>query len=186
MANLNINVDIRAFPPARATTENVSARVAGEIERIYSYGVKYPTLVRVTPSYYSQTSVVYAQKSRQLNISSKEDLKKYRVGVVRGVKHTDDLVEGLVGLMERTDHPGPVNLGNPEEHTVHELAERVLALVSTGAGITSAPLPEDDPSRRCPDIGLARRLFGFSPRVGLEAGLLATIADVRARLCQRS
>src|SRR5690606_34660887 len=88
----------------------------------------------------------------------------------RSLCYVDDLIDGLVGLMERTDHTGPVNLGNPSERTVLEIAEAVLARVP-GSRIVYQPLPPDDPQRRRPDIGLARRLFGFSPSTPLEEGL---------------
>lgn len=99
----------------------------------------------------------------------------------RSFCYVDDLVTGLIGLVERAEPEGPVNLGNPEEHTVLELAERVLALIP-GSSIELRPLPVDDPTRRRPDIGLARRLFGFAPQVGLEEGLRATIRDLSSRL----
>jgi len=88
-----------------------------------------------------------------------------------------DLIEGLVRLMWYDGaQPGPVNLGNPAEITVRELVERVLAMTGSAAPIARHPLPADDPRRRRPDIGLATRLLGWRPRVGLEAGLRATIA----------
>jgi UDP-glucuronate decarboxylase len=103
----------------------------------------------------------------------------------RSLCFVDDLVDGLVGLMEETAWTGPVNLGNPEERTVLEVAEAVLDLVP-GADIVQMPLPQDDPRRRRPDISLARRLFAFEPQVGLTEGLGRTIADVRSRLARRA
>jgi len=89
----------------------------------------------------------------------------------------DDLVEGLMRLMATGDDvTGPVNLGNPHEITVRELAERVLALCGDGAALEKRPLPQDDPVRRCPDIGLAKRLLGWEPKVPLEEGLRRTVA----------
>ncbi len=97
--------------------------------------------------------------------------------------YVDDLVDGLVGLMEHTDHPGPVNLGDDAEITVLELARTVLRLVpGTGSTLVFRDRPIDDPRRRRPDLGLARRLFGYAPKVGLEEGLTRTIEDLRARL----
>ncbi len=87
-----------------------------------------------------------------------------------------DLVEGLATLMNHPDPTlGPVNLGNPAEMTVRELVDRVVALTGAEARIVAAPLPVDDPRRRRPDIGKARRMLGWEPRVGLDAGLRATI-----------
>ncbi|WP_137124133.1 UDP-glucuronic acid decarboxylase family protein [Roseomonas sp. HF4] len=89
----------------------------------------------------------------------------------------DDLVEGLMRLMATDDDvTGPVNLGNPHEITVRELADRVIALCGDGAGLEKRPLPQDDPVRRCPDIGLAKRLLGWEPKVPLEDGLRRTVA----------
>lgn len=95
----------------------------------------------------------------------------------------DDLVEGLMRLMDTPDEvTGPVNLGNPHEITVRELADRVIALCGAGATLEKRPLPQDDPTRRCPDIGLARRLLSWEPTVPLEAGLARTVAYFEARL----
>jgi UDP-glucuronate decarboxylase len=89
----------------------------------------------------------------------------------------DDMVEALIGLMEMDEEgSGPVNLGNPVEIRVLELAEWILELAGTGTGVRFLPLPTDDPVRRRPDIGLARRLLGWEPRVSLEAGLEQTLA----------
>jgi UDP-glucuronate decarboxylase len=95
----------------------------------------------------------------------------------------DDLVEGLMRLMDTPDDvTGPVNIGNPHEITVRELAERVIALCGAGVALEKRPLPQDDPTRRCPDIGLARRLLGWEPKVPLEDGLARTVAYFEARL----
>lgn len=95
----------------------------------------------------------------------------------------DDLVEGLMRLMATPDEvTGPVNLGNPHEITVRELAERVIALCGENARIEARPLPQDDPTRRCPDIGLAKRLLGWEPKVPLEDGLRRTVAYFDALL----
>jgi UDP-glucuronate decarboxylase len=95
----------------------------------------------------------------------------------------DDLVEGLMRLMDTPDDvTGPVNIGNPHEITVRELAERVIALCGAGVALEKRPLPQDDPTRRCPDIGLARRLLGWQPTVPLEDGLARTVAYFEARL----
>ncbi len=97
----------------------------------------------------------------------------------------DDLVEGLIRLMETPDDvTGPVNLGNPHEITVRELAERVVALCGDGARLEQRPLPQDDPTRRCPDITLAKRLLGWEPKVPLEEGLRRTVAYFDTRLHQ--
>jgi UDP-glucuronate decarboxylase len=97
----------------------------------------------------------------------------------------DDLVEGLMRLMDSPDEvTGPVNLGNPHEITVRELADRVIAMVGAGATLEKRPLPQDDPTRRCPDIGLAKRVLGWQPQVPLEEGLARTVAYFEQRLRQ--
>lgn len=95
----------------------------------------------------------------------------------RSFCYVDDLIEGLLGLMDSPDDfCGPVNLGNPAEFTVRELAEQVLRLTASPSGIRYLPLPEDDPVRRRPDIGLARHALGWAPATPLEDGLKRTIA----------
>jgi UDP-glucuronate decarboxylase len=92
----------------------------------------------------------------------------------------DDLVNGFIALMETNDEvTGPVNLGNPAEMTVRELAERVLALAGSKSKIEYRPLPIDDPKQRCPDISLAKTLLKWEPRVALDEGLTKTIAYFR-------
>jgi UDP-glucuronate decarboxylase len=95
----------------------------------------------------------------------------------------DDLIGGLVGLMD-TGAPvsGPVNLGNPEEFTVRELAMRVIELTGSSSTLAFAPLPSDDPMQRRPDVGLARQLFGWQPSLRLEEGLRRTIAHFEGLL----
>jgi UDP-glucuronate decarboxylase len=89
----------------------------------------------------------------------------------------DDLVEGFIRLMATGgDVTGPVNLGNPHEISVRELAERIIGLTGSSSEIVYRPLPEDDPVQRCPDITLARRLLDWAPGVALDDGLERTIA----------
>jgi UDP-glucuronate decarboxylase len=95
----------------------------------------------------------------------------------RSFCYVSDMVEGLMRLMETEDLPlVPVNLGNPDEYTIIELAERVVALTGSIAPIVHAPLPTDDPRRRRPDIGRARSLLGWAPHVPLADGLARTCA----------
>jgi UDP-glucuronate decarboxylase len=93
----------------------------------------------------------------------------------------DDLISGLIELME-TDESFPVNLGNPDEFTIQDLAKILLELVPTAKRMVHRPLPADDPRQRRPDIGRAKQLFGFSPMVPLRDGLVLTIRDFRQRL----
>jgi len=99
----------------------------------------------------------------------------------RSFCYVDDLVEGLIRLMDAEDAvTGPVNLGNPGEFTIRELAEKVLAMTRSASGIEHRPLPEDDPLQRRPDIGKAERLLGWGPSVPLDQGLGRTIDYFRA------
>ncbi len=89
----------------------------------------------------------------------------------------DDLIDGFLALMAAPDDvTGPINLGNPVEITVRELAERVIAMTGSRSKIEARPLPVDDPVQRCPDISRARNLLDWQPRVPLETGLERTIA----------
>ncbi|WP_369132313.1 UDP-glucuronic acid decarboxylase family protein [Modestobacter sp. I12A-02662] len=92
----------------------------------------------------------------------------------RSVCYVDDLVEGLIGLL-LSGESGPMNIGNPQEVTVLELAERVLDLTGSESPITFVPRPVDDPTVRQPDITLARRALGWEPQVDLDDGLRRTI-----------
>jgi UDP-glucuronate decarboxylase len=101
----------------------------------------------------------------------------------RSFCYVSDLVEGLIRLMASEHGCDPVNLGNPRESTVLELARMVLQLSGSSAPIAYRPLPENDPVRRCPDIGRAQKLLGgWRPQVALEEGLAATIDHFRQRL----
>ena len=93
----------------------------------------------------------------------------------------DDLVEGIVRLL-RSEWADPVNLGNPHEMSVGQFAETVLRLTGSRSRIEFAPLPTDDPKVRQPDVAAARRILDWEPRVALEDGLVATIADFEERL----
>ena len=95
----------------------------------------------------------------------------------RAFCYVDDLIEGFVRLMAAPDDvTGPINIGNPVETTVGELAEKIIALTGSRSEIVRRPLPVDDPIQRCPDISRARDVLGWEPRVPLETGLARTIA----------
>jgi len=93
----------------------------------------------------------------------------------RSFCYVDDEVGGILALLD-SDHVGPVNIGNPNEFTVLELAQRVLEVTGSSSEIVYEPLPVDDPTQRQPDISLARRVLGWEPRVPLEEGLRNTAA----------
>jgi UDP-glucuronate decarboxylase len=98
----------------------------------------------------------------------------------RSFQYVDDLVEGMIRMMDsRDDFTGPVNIGNPEEFTILELAEKVIRLTGSKSGIVKRPLPPDDPAQRQPDISLAKAELGWSPEIKLEEGLVRTIEYFR-------
>jgi len=86
-----------------------------------------------------------------------------------------DLVEGLVRFMEQNESTGPMNLGNPSEFSMLELAEKVLQVTGSSSEIVHKELPMDDPKRRCPDISMAKELLGWTPQFNLEQGLKETV-----------
>ncbi len=107
-----------------------------------------------------------------------EDITVYGDGSqTRSFCFVEDLVEGLIRMMGCEGFAGPVNLGNPAEFTVLELVDKVIGLTGSSSRIVFEDLPADDPTRRCPDISLAKEKLGWEPRVGLEEGLERTIAS---------
>ncbi len=95
----------------------------------------------------------------------------------RSFCYVDDMIDGLIKLMNSPDNfTGPVNLGNPSEFTILELAEKVIKLTKSRSRIIRKPLPEDDPVQRQPDIALAKKVLNWKPKKGLEDGLKKTIA----------
>jgi UDP-glucuronate decarboxylase len=99
----------------------------------------------------------------------------------RSFCYVDDLVEGLLLLMESgSDFTGPVNLGNPQEMTMLEIAEHIRKATGHSVPMVFEPLPSDDPTQRCPDISLARTRLGWRPKIDLEEGLRRTVAYFRA------
>ena len=95
----------------------------------------------------------------------------------RAFCYVDDLIEGCIRLMQTSDDvTGPVNLGNPVEMSIRELATKIIELTGSRSPILAKPLPVDDPLQRCPDISLAKRLLDWEPRVPLEQGLTRCIA----------
>jgi dTDP-glucose 4,6-dehydratase len=99
----------------------------------------------------------------------------------RSFCYVDDLIAGISALVERGG-PEPVNLGNPDERTIGQLAELVIAATGSSSTIEHQPLPVDDPKVRCPDITKARELLGWEPKVGLDEGLIRTVEWFRTEL----
>lgn len=100
----------------------------------------------------------------------------------RSFCYVDDLVEGIMRAMDKDGFAGPVNLGNPREMTIKELAEKVVAMTNSASRIVYEVLPKDDPTRRNPDIAVAREELDWTPGITLEDGLMRTIADFDQRL----
>jgi UDP-glucuronate decarboxylase len=113
-----------------------------------------------------------------------EDITIYGDGQqTRSFCYVDDLVEGMLRMMNtEKGFTGPINLGNPGEFTMLELAEKVIRLVGGKSKLVHKPLPPDDPKQRKPDISLAQSKLDWTPKVNLEDGLKETIAYFRATL----
>jgi UDP-glucuronate decarboxylase len=106
-----------------------------------------------------------------------EDITVYGSGSqTRSFQYVDDLVEGVIRFMNADDSViGPINIGNPEEYSILELAEKIIRLINSKSKIILRPLPQDDPMQRCPDISLAKKELNWEPKVKLEEGLMKTI-----------
>ncbi|HPL12337.1 MAG TPA: SDR family oxidoreductase [Bacteroidales bacterium] len=98
----------------------------------------------------------------------------------RSFCYVDDMVTGMINMMDTDDKiTGPINIGNPEEFTIHQLAETVIRMTGSKSKIVYHPLPSDDPLQRKPDISKARQLFGWEPKIKLDEGLMKTIEYFR-------
>jgi UDP-glucuronate decarboxylase len=105
-----------------------------------------------------------------------DDITVYGDGTqTRSFCYCDDLIEGMLRLMDQDTHTGPVNIGNPTENTMLELAESVIQATGSQSEVVFRPLPQDDPKKRCPDITRARTWLGWEPKVSLSEGLRKTI-----------
>jgi len=101
----------------------------------------------------------------------------------RSFCYVSDLIEGIYRLLESSEHE-PVNIGNPQEITIKEFADRILALTGSKAPLEFRPLPQDDPKQRCPDITKARRILKWEPRVNLDEGLRLTLEYFKKRVAE--
>ncbi len=99
----------------------------------------------------------------------------------RSFTYVSDLIDGVVKLMLSKEH-GPINIGNPRESTIKEIAELIIAMTGSKSKIVYRDLPKDDPKQRKPDITLARTLLGWEPRVPLEEGLVPTLAYFKSKI----
>jgi UDP-glucuronate decarboxylase len=100
----------------------------------------------------------------------------------RSFCYVSDLITGLVKMMDTEDFTGPVNLGNPDEFSIIELAEKIILLTESSSGIIHEPLPQDDPVQRCPDISLAKKKLNWQPQTTLEDGIHKTISYFKKAL----
>ena len=113
----------------------------------------------------------------------KEDITIYGDGTqTRSFCYISDLIEGIVRITEMNDFIGPINLGNPIELTILELAKRILSITKSQSSINFRPLPSDDPKRRCPDISIAKKILNWEPEVSLDNGLEKTVQYFREKL----
>lgn len=103
------------------------------------------------------------------------------MGVKAEFCYVDDLIEGMIAMMQSTQS-GPINLGNPHEFTMLELAQKVLILTNSKSKIIYKELPQDDPKQRQPDITLAKKELGWEPKVGIEEGLQKTIEYFKRKI----
>jgi UDP-glucuronate decarboxylase len=114
-----------------------------------------------------------------------EDITVYGKGSqTRSFCFVDDLVDGMIRMMDREDFIGPVNLGNPEEYTILEFAQKIIAMTGSKSKISYKPLPSDDPQQRQPDITLAGQKLGWKPAVSVTEGLQKTIDYFEKELAQ--
>jgi UDP-glucuronate decarboxylase len=114
-----------------------------------------------------------------------QDITIYGSGAqTRSFQYVDDLIAGMTAMMNNTsDFTGPVNIGNPDEFTIKQLAEKVLELIpESKSKLIYKPLPQDDPRQRQPDISLAKEKLGWAPKVKLNDGLLKTVEYFRRTL----
>lgn len=121
--------------------------------------------------------IVQALRGEPLTLYGKGDQ-------TRSFCYVDDLVEGLIRLMNTADFHQPVNLGNPGEFTIKQLADEVLKICGSQSTLEYRALPEDDPKQRQPNVSRAKELLNWTPRIQLREGLERTVADFRARMQQ--
>ncbi len=112
--------------------------------------------------------IVQALKNRDITVYGKGDQ-------TRSFQYYEDLLNGVLAMMERDDFIGPVNLGNPNEFTILDLAEKVIEMTNSKSKVIFKELPQDDPKQRQPDISLAKKMLRWQPKISLEDGLAPTI-----------
>ncbi len=112
-----------------------------------------------------------------------QDITVYGQGSqTRSFCYVDDLIDGMVSMMNSENFTGPVNVGNPEEYTILDLAKKIVSMTGSRSNIVNQPLPSDDPTQRRPDITLAEARLGWKPKVSVDKGLEKTIKYFKAEI----
>ena len=155
----------------------------------FDYARQYGTNIRVVRIFNTYGPNMAPNDGRVVSNFIIQALKGERITVYGDGRQTrcfcyvDDMVEALIRMMNNSKgFAGPVNLGNPVEMTVNELAEKVIRLIGSSSSLEYRELPQDDPTRRKPDISLAKKMLGWEPKVSLEDGLKETILYFKKRL----
>ena len=155
----------------------------------FDYARQYGTNIRVVRIFNTYGPNMAPNDGRVVSNFIIQALKGERITVYGDGRQTrcfcyvDDMVEALIRMMNNSKgFAGPVNLGNPVEMTVTELAEKIIRLTDSSSSLEYRELPQDDPTRRKPDISLAKKMLGWEPKVSLEDGLKKTIAYFKTRL----
>ncbi|MDD9943621.1 MAG: SDR family oxidoreductase [Myxococcales bacterium] len=151
-----------------------------------SYAMQYGTRTRIARIFNTYGPRMHQDDGRVVSNFVLQALRNEPITIygkgdqTRSFCFVSDLIEGFVRLLNTEEDPGPVNLGNPSERTIKQLAEMIIELTGSKSELVFKPLPVDDPTRRCPDIGKAKRLLDWEPRVSIEEGLQHTIDYFRA------
>lgn len=155
----------------------------------YDYNRQYNVQVKIPRIFNTYGSRMLAEDGRAVSNFIVQALKGENITIYGDGSQTrsfcfyTDTIEAFLKIMETpADFIGPVNVGNPHEITIGELAESVIRLTGSKSKLIKLPLPQDDPTRRCPDISLAKKQLQWEPKVPLEEGLKETIAYFRAAL----
>ena len=155
----------------------------------FDYARQYGTNIRVVRIFNTYGPNMAPNDGRVVSNFIIQALKGERITVYGDGRQTrcfcyvDDMVEALIRMMNNSKgFAGPVNLGNPVEMTVTELAEKIIRLTDSSSSLEYRELPQDDPTRRKPDISLAKKMLGWGPKVSLEDGLKVTISYFKIRL----
>ncbi len=152
------------------------------------YSRKYETKVKIVRIFNTYGPNMYWDDGRVIpnfivQALKSEDITVYGDGSqTRSFQYVDDLINGMIKMMEVANFTSPVNLGNPNEISINELARIIIELIGSKSKIVYKSLPKDDPKRRLPDIPLAKKMLGWQPEIALKDGLLKTIDYFKARI----